>query len=70
MMVIAVDSGYFYAGIVVRQNVIIHSAPILKWAKGMWIWNFEKYTAKKGWKLIYCLEDLIDDSSKGNMEQG
>jgi hypothetical protein len=48
----AIDGRYFYAGVIVNDDVIINAAPILKWSVG---WNFKDFTGyceKKKWGVV------------------
>jgi hypothetical protein len=47
-----IDSGYFYAGIIVHTGTIIQAAPILKWCESHEFIDFRRYAAKKRWKII------------------
>lgn len=51
VMLYAIDSGYFYAGVVVNDNTITTAAPILRWSIGKdWLW-FQEYAAAKNWRI-------------------
>lgn len=53
-----VQTSYFTAGIVVKNKKIIKAAPILKWAIGKTLSQFEVWAkTKKGYKLSRC-EDV------------
>jgi hypothetical protein len=47
-----VDSGYFYAGIIVHTGTIVLAAPILKWCESHEFDDFRRYAAKKRWIII------------------
>lgn len=49
MRVWAIDAPHFYAGLVVREGVVVRAAPILGWAAGR-PWTVVKdYCVRKGW---------------------
>lgn len=54
--IIQVDSGYFCAGIDVKEDKIIMAAPILRWSIGKTFTWFEKYAGRKRWKLTWAAE--------------
>ena len=50
--VIAIDAPHFYAAVVIKNGLVIKTAPILKYMYG---WSQDKifnYTQAKGWKTI------------------
>jgi len=50
-MLIRICSSYFVAGVVLEDNVVIKTAPIIKYMKG---WNSNKvvkYSINKNWKI-------------------
>lgn len=54
-MLVAVDAPHFYAGVVLRDDVVIEAAPILKWTIGKsrpWLRNYFK---RKKWRAIVVL---------------
>lgn len=54
-----VTAPHFVAGLVVAQDgVIIHTAPILRWAGNKAFAWFKKYCADKRWKLEECPHGL------------
>ena len=47
-----IDSGYFCAGVVIVNNVVVRTAPILKYMVG---WTSERvvnYCVKKRWRIV------------------
>jgi len=47
-----ITSSYFCAGVILNsKEIIIETAPILKWSKGRDLWWFEKYCKKKKWGM-------------------
>lgn len=47
-----IDAGYYCAGLIVEDVLIIDSAPILKWMIGKYITEIEQYCKYKKFKLI------------------
>lgn len=45
-------ANYFTAGIIVKNNYVVKSAPILKWTVGKRIAYIKDYCFKKKWKII------------------
>lgn len=50
--VIAIDGGYFYAGLVVANRLVIDAAPIIKYMVGWDGKRVKEYCEKKGFKII------------------
>lgn len=51
LMLAAVDAPHFYCGIVLKNDVVILAAPIVKYMRG---WSRDKvrtYCKQKGWKI-------------------
>ena len=48
----AIDSGYFYAGILVNDGVIVTTAPVLRWSVGWGFHSFVQYVNRKKWAII------------------
>lgn len=44
-----VSAPHFCAGIVTIAGRIVEAAPVLAWAKGMTLFEFERYCKRKGW---------------------
>jgi hypothetical protein len=49
-ILVAVDAPHFYAGIVLRDDVVIDAAPILRWTLGKRREMLRDYFAQKGWR--------------------
>lgn len=50
-MLAAIDAPHFYAGIVLKSDIVTEAAPILKYMSG---WSRDKvrsYCQRKGWKV-------------------
>lgn len=54
-MLIQIDSGYFCAGVVLINNKVTLSAPILSYMKGWNIFRIDNYCNKKQWKWIHVI---------------
>lgn len=55
-MLVAVSAPHFYAGIVLKDGVVIEAAPILKWTVGKrreWLGG---YFIRKGWTATIVSE--------------
>jgi hypothetical protein len=48
-ILVSVDAPHFYAGIVLRDDVVIDAAPILRWAMGKRREWLRDYFEKRGW---------------------
>lgn len=55
-MLIAVDAGHFYAGIVLENDIVIEAAPILRWAIGKDRNFLRKYFMSRRWSVIIVEE--------------
>jgi hypothetical protein len=56
-MLVRVLAPTFTAGVVVEFGWVVHTAPILRWARGRtWEWFREK-TYARGWKLEFYDDD-------------
>ncbi len=51
-MFICVISDYFYAGVVLENDVCVESAPILKYMKGKTFNWIKSYCDKNGWEWL------------------
>lgn len=49
-MLVAIDSGYFYAGAIIENGICIEAAPILKWMIGKKEEYLKNYCLNKNWK--------------------
>ena len=59
-----VQALHFTAGMLVAQDgEIVHTAPILAWARGKSLGFFRNYCAQKGWKLTRALAEAQDASA-------
>jgi len=51
-MFIVIDAPHFYAGVTLKNHVVIKAAPIVKYMIG---WNVERvgaYCTQKNWKIL------------------
>ena len=57
-MLVRVSSPYFEAAFVLRDNVVVEAAPIIKYMKGKnreWVRNYVK---KKEWKAVIINKEV------------
>lgn len=51
-MLVGVDAPHFNAGIILRDDVCVDAAPILKWCIGKRRDEISAYFKRKGWKAV------------------
>lgn len=55
-----VDTGYYCAGIVVRDGVVVEAAPVLRWALGKSLDVVSRWVNGKGAKIVLLEETMVD----------
>lgn len=56
-MLVQITSYYFCTGLVVKDDIVVRAAPILKYMLYWSLGRSEEYCRKKGWKLLIILEN-------------
>lgn len=55
--VVVIDAPHFYAAIVVRDERVVVSAPILRWTLGKPLADVKAYCRRKGWRVT--IDELV-----------
>lgn len=58
---VAVDAPHFYAGIILKADVVTEAAPILRWTIGKGRGWLRTYFAGKGWKATVVKRKAVSD---------
>ena len=59
MVMVRVEAPHFVAGMVVVNDKVIRTAPILHWAKGKTMQELRPYLQRKGWTVTITFEGNI-----------
>lgn len=64
--VLAIDGGYFYAGVVLEKGRVVEVAPILRrrlmGATRKYVFDLSR---KCGWKILVVIKERTNDENKG-----